>query len=98
MILLVGMGVLYEASVIARSGLSLDINGMIFFALMLGLIFHWRPIRYVRSFNRAARTVGPILLQFPLYGGIMGIMTGTGLAAGIARAFASLSSDKTLPL
>ena len=54
---------------------------MIFIALMLGLILHWRPIRYVRSFNRAARTVGPILLQFPLYGGIMGMMTGTGLAA-----------------
>src|SRR5437588_3612034 len=85
-ILLVGMGVLYEASVIARSGFSLDINGMIFFALLLGLIFHWRPIRYVRSFNRAARTVGPILLQFPLYAGIMCMMTGTGLAPGIARA------------
>ena len=96
-ILLVGMGVLYEASVIARSGFSLDINGMIFFALMLGLISHWRPIRYVRSFNRAARTVGPILLQFPLYGGIMGMMTGTGLAAVIARAFVSFSTHKTLP-
>lgn len=31
-----------------------------------------------------AKMVGPILLQFPLYGGIMGIMTGTGLDAIIA--------------
>ena len=96
-LLLVAMGVGYEASVIARNGFSLDINGMIFLALMLGLIFHWRPIRYVRAFNRAARTVGPILLQFPLYGGIMGIMTGTGLGAVIARAFVSFSTHKTLP-
>jgi short-chain fatty acids transporter len=96
-ILLVAMGIVYEANVIARGSFSLDINGMIFLPLMLGLILHWRPIRYVRAFNRAARTVGPILLQFPLYGGIMGMMTGTGLAAVIARAFVSFSTHKTLP-
>jgi len=96
-LLLVGMGVAYEANVIATRGFTLDINGMIFIALMLGLIFHWRPIRYVRAFNRAARTVGPILLQFPLYGGIMGIMTGTGLAAVISQAFVAFSTHGTLP-
>jgi len=96
-LLLVAMGVFYEAVVISRSGFSLDIDGMIFIALMLGLLLHWRPIRYVRSFNRAARTVGPILLQFPLYGGIMGMMTGTGLAAVIASGFVSFSTHQSLP-
>jgi short-chain fatty acids transporter len=75
----------------------LDVNGFIFIVLMLGLILHWRPIRYVRSFESGAKTVGPILLQFPLYGGIMGIMTGTGLAAIIAQSFVSFSSAQTLP-
>ena len=70
---------------------------MIFIALMLGLILHWRPIRYVRAFNCGARTVGPILLQFPLYGGIMGMMTGTGLAAVISQAFVAFSTQDTLP-
>ena len=51
----------------------------------------------VRAFNAAARTVGPILLQFPLYGGIMGMMTGTGLAAVIAQFFVSFSTHGTLP-
>jgi len=96
-LLLVAMGIFYEVRVIAGSGFSLDIDGMIFIALMLGLILHWRPIRYVRSFNRAARTVGPILLQFPLYGGIMGMMTGTGLAGVIASGFVSFSTQHTLP-
>ena len=94
---LVVMGIAYEANVIATRGFTLDINGMIFIALMLGLIFHWRPIRYVRAFNRSARTVGPILLQFPIYGGIMGMMTGTGLAAVIAQAFVAFSTHETLP-
>ncbi len=96
-LLLVAMGVAYEVNRIATKGFSLDINGMIFFALMLGLVFHWRPIRYVRAFNAAARTVGPILLQFPLYGGIMGMMTGTGLAGVIAAAFVAFSSHDSLP-
>jgi short-chain fatty acids transporter len=96
-LLLVAMGLAYQANIVATRGFTLDINGMIFIALMLGLIFHWRPIRYVRAFNRAARTVGPILLQFPLYGGIMGMMTGTGLAAVIAEAFVAFSTQHTLP-
>jgi short-chain fatty acids transporter len=96
-LLLVAMGLAYEWNVIATRGFMLDINGMIFIALMLGLILHWRPIRYVRAFNAAARTVGPILLQFPLYGGIMGMMTGTGLAAVISQAFVAFSTQDTLP-
>jgi short-chain fatty acids transporter len=96
-VLLVLMGVVYEWHAIATKGFHLDINGFIFIVLMLGLIFHWRPIRYVRSFESGARTVGPILLQFPLYGGIMGIMTGTGLAGIIAQSFVAFSTQNTLP-
>lgn len=95
-VLLVLMGVFYEVHTIATKGFELDINGFIFYALMLGLILHWRPINYVRSFDAAARTVGAILLQFPLYGGIMGIMAGTGLAAVIAQSFVSFSTPRTL--
>lgn len=96
-LLLVLMGLIYEYHAIKHKGFHLDINGFIFIVLMLGLLFHWRPIRYVRSFEAGARTVGPILLQFPLYGGIMGIMTGTGLAAIIAQRFVDFSSAHTLP-
>jgi short-chain fatty acids transporter len=96
-VLLVLMGAIYEVHTISTKGFSLDINGFIFWALMLGLILHWRPINYVRSFEAGARTVGPILLQFPLYGGIMGIMTGTNLAGIIAASFVTFSTSHTLP-
>lgn len=96
-LLLVLMGAFYEYHTVKQQGFHLDINGFIFIVLMLGLLFHWRPIRYVRSFEASARTVGPILLQFPLYGGIMGIMTGTGLAAIIAERFVDFSTARTLP-
>jgi short-chain fatty acids transporter len=85
--LLVLMGAFYEWHTITTKGFSLDINGF----------FHGTPIAYVRSFESGAKTVGPILLQFPLYGGIMGVMTDTGLAAVIAQSFVSFSTAHTLP-
>jgi short-chain fatty acids transporter len=56
------------------------------------------PIAYANSIRRAARQTGSMLLQYPMYGGIMGIMKGTGLASMIAKAFVTIASPVTLPL
>jgi short-chain fatty acids transporter len=81
----------------AKSGLNLDINSVIFLFFLMGLLLHWRPIAYVEAVNNAARVTGPLILQYPLYGGIMGIMTTTGLADVISKAFVAFSSAHTLP-
>jgi short-chain fatty acids transporter len=75
----------------------LDINAVIIIFLGLGLLLHWRPIAYAEAMNTAARVTGSLLLQYPLYGGIMGIMTATGLAGVIAQWFIAVSSTRTLP-
>jgi short-chain fatty acids transporter len=80
-----------------RAGFYLDINSVIMIFLLLGVAFHWRPIKYVEAVKHAARITGPLILQYPLYGGIMGIMTATGLAGVIAKAFLAFSSASTLP-
>ena len=67
-----------------KSGFNLDINSVIFLFFIAGLLLHWRPIAYVEAINNAARVTGPLILQYPLYGGIMGIMTTTGLAEVIS--------------
>ncbi len=79
------------------SGFSLPIQSVIFIFFLLGLLLHWTPIAYVRAINEAARVTGPLLIQYPLYGGIMGIMTGTGLAGVIAQGFVAFSTAGTLP-
>jgi short-chain fatty acids transporter len=81
----------------AKSGFNLDINSVIFLFLIAGLLLHWRPIAYVEAINNAARVTGPLILQYPLYGGIMGIMTATGLAEVISKAFVAFSNAHTLP-
>lgn len=79
------------------SHLSLDINSVIWIFFLLGLLLHWTPIAYVRAVNDAARITGPLLIQYPLYGGIMGMMTGTGLAGVVASWFVAFSTSATLP-
>jgi len=78
-------------------GFVFDLNTVIMLCLMLGLIFHWRPVAYVDAVRNAARVTGSLILQYPLYGGIMGIMTATGLAGVISKAFLAFSTGYTLP-
>ena len=81
----------------AKSGFNLDINSVIFLFFIAGLLLHWTPIAYVEAINNAARVTGPLILQYPLYGGIMGMMTATGLADVISKAFVAFSNVHTLP-
>lgn len=66
--------------------------------LMLGMILHGTPSRYVRAIEQAARGCAGIILQFPLYAGIMGLMKMSGLTAMMAGGIASTSDPTTLPL
>lgn len=81
----------------SRNGFSLDLNSVIMMLLLAGLLLHWTPAAYVSAVQRAARVTGSLILQYPLYGGLMGIMTGTGLAEVLAKAFLRFSTAHTLP-
>ena len=94
LVVLVGGG--YEWHAIATGKFSIDIDGFIFMALLAGMALHVRPIAYVHAFYVAARTTVPILLQFPIYGGMMGIMAHTGLAGLIAKMLFTASTSHTL--
>jgi len=66
--------------------------------LMLGLLLHGTPARYVRAIERAAGACAGIILQFPLYAGIMAVMRESGLTKLMADAIASTTDATTLPL
>ncbi len=94
---IVAGGAAYVAIAWRTGGFALDIDAVIFIFFLLGLALHGTPIAYVRAVDGAARVTGPLLIQYPLYGGIMGIMTGTGLAGVIAAWFLTFSTASTLP-
>ncbi|MDC0666613.1 TIGR00366 family protein [Nannocystis radixulma] len=66
-----------------------DLNAINLALWVLALVLHGRPDAFVRACDAGARACAGILLLFPLYGGIMGVMKGTGLAAALAGVFAA---------
>lgn len=94
---LVTMGLGYIGLKLLNHAFTMDLNMLVMIFLLLGLATHGTPRAYLRAINNAARVAGPILLQFPLYGGIMGVMTATGLADVIAQWFIGFSNAHTLP-
>lgn len=59
----------------------LDPNAVNLTLFFVGLLLHGNLHRYGQAVQRAVSGCAGIILQFPLYAGIMGIMAGTGLAA-----------------
>ncbi len=76
---------------------AIDLNSVIMTLLLLGLLLHWTPAHYVAAMKHGARSSGSLILQYPLYGGIMGIITTTGLAAVLSKVFIRFSTAHTLP-
>ena len=79
-----------------KKGFSLDLNIVSWSFLGIGLVLSNSPIHYVKLVNKAAITVGPIILQYPFYAGIMGIMADTGLIDVMANKISEISSSETL--
>ena len=83
------------------SALNLNVVNMIF--MFLGILLHGDLRRYVDAIGDAAAGAAGILLQFPWYAGIMGMMTvanpeGVSLAGVISNFFVSISTTTTFPL
>lgn len=78
----------------SRHGIArLDPNAVNLTLLTLGLVAHGRPRAYAEAVSEAVKGCSGIILQFPLYGGIMGIMAGTGLAKAFAGLVAANSGE-----
>lgn len=80
----------------ATEGLNLTLDIVNWSFLALGLLLCRSPIHYVNLVADASTTVGQIIIQYPLYAGIMGLMIDTGLVSVIADFFTSISTAGTL--
>jgi short-chain fatty acids transporter len=99
-ILVAILGLAYIAQVLSVKGPlgALDLNTYNLLFLMLGMLLHWRPRAFVRAVNDAVPATAGVLIQFPFYGGIFGIITYSTLAAKLAHFFVSVSSANTYPI
>jgi short-chain fatty acids transporter len=86
-----------------RSGFTVDITAMVMLFTVLGLLLHGTPARFISAFTNAAKTAGPLVLQYPLYGGIIALLSYAptadvhSLAVVISNGISSAANSATLP-
>jgi short-chain fatty acids transporter len=104
LVLLAGGWLVYEFSrqswMIAISNL----NTYNFAFIMLGLLLHWRPKRFLVAVAKSVPATSGVLIQFPFYGAIAAILTQAPNGAGvtvsdqISHLFVSMSTQHLFPL
>lgn len=99
-ILVGAIGLAYLAQVLAARGplAALDLNTYNLLFLMLGLLLHWRPRSFTRAVNGAVPATSGVLIQFPFYGGIFGIITMSPLSRALAHFFVRAVSRSAYPV
>lgn len=85
------------------SGFALNISSMIMLFTITSALLHRTPIRFIRAFTGAAKVSGPLLLQYPLYGGLVGLLAYRGtedsepLQTLLAQMLVNGATQYTLP-
>jgi short-chain fatty acids transporter len=97
-IAILGFGYLLREVLANGPSVLLQLNHYIFLFLMVGLLLHWRPRSFVQAVAAAVTPVGGVLIQYPMYAGIVEILTRSGLAEQLARFFVYVSNEHTYPV
>jgi short-chain fatty acids transporter len=94
------LGFLYLGREVAQNGLGilLELNHYVFTFLIVGMLLHWRPRSFVQAIIASVTPVGGILIQYPLYAGIVRMMTESGIASQLAHFFVTISTQHTYPV
>ena len=78
--------------------LNFTLNALNLLMFSLAILLHGNIKRFIKAIEEAIQDTSGILIQFPLYFGIMGIMTSTGMVSDISDFFASIATETTMPV
>lgn len=92
------LGLVYLVNHFITKGFDLNLNIVNLIFVTLGIICHGTPKNFLIAVKNAASTVGDIVIQFPFYAGIMGMMVTSGLAGVVSDAFVNISNEHTFYL
>jgi short-chain fatty acids transporter len=103
-LLVVALGLTWLAWQLSQKGLattiaSLNTYNLLF--LMLAMLLHWRPRRFLEAVMRSIPSVAGVLIQYPLLGALSSMLTtaknaeGWSLAQGLSTAFSAVASHAT---
>jgi short-chain fatty acids transporter len=95
--LLVLIGAIYLFNYFAN-GNSISLNIINLCLLLTALIFHKNSHNFLSAMNQTVVSSSGIILQFPIYAGIMGMMVGSGLASAMSEWFVEISTKDSFPV
>lgn len=81
---------------IQQGGLNLNIINLCL--LTLGLLLHLSPYNYLSALKKAITGASGIIIQFPIYAGLMGMMVQSGLADSVSQWFVEISTTDSFPV
>jgi short-chain fatty acids transporter len=77
---------------------AINLNVVNFTFLMLGILLHMTPARFLTAVKEATKASYGVIIQFPFYAGIFGMMQYTKLAKVITDFFLLFSTKENYPL
>ncbi|MDQ0215607.1 short-chain fatty acids transporter [Oikeobacillus pervagus] len=89
------LGLAFLFFYIKNNGLNINLDIVNFTFLFLGILFHKTPKKFLTAVGNAVKSSSGIIIQFPFYAGLMGIMVSSGLANVLSEAFVSISTENT---
>ncbi|MDI2586411.1 short-chain fatty acid transporter [Psychrobacillus sp. NEAU-3TGS] len=94
--LLIGLtGLAFLGYYIATNGFAINLNIINFLFLIVGILLHKTPKLFLEAVTNSVKSATGIIIQFPFYAGLMGIVTASGLASVLSDAFISISNEHT---
>lgn len=95
--LLALMGLVYIFKYFVVEGNGLNLNIVNFSFLFIGIALYTSPKSYLENFYEAVKSSAGIILQFPFYAGIMGMISLSGLGVIMAGWLVNISTTGTFP-
>jgi short-chain fatty acids transporter len=92
------LGAAYLVAVVRAGAFAVTLDSVNLIVLTLALLLHPSPASLVKAAEEAARPLHGVVLQFPLYAGIYGIIKDTGLAVTLANLFLAVATPRSFPL
>ena len=93
-----GFGYLLREVLTSGAAILLQLDHYLFLFLVVGLLLHWRPRSFVQAIAASVTPVGGVMIQYPMYAGIVRMLTESGLATDISHFFVSIANQHTYPV
>ncbi|MGE5255351.1 MAG: short-chain fatty acid transporter [Hyphomicrobiales bacterium] len=77
------------------AGINLDVVNFVF--LIVGVLLHWTPASFLKAALEGGSFIWGVIIQFPFYAGIFGIIKFSGLSEIMGDWFTAIANKNTYP-